>query len=204
MKFIKSALVSLIIAACSFSNVANAGLIDFEGVAGTQQYDYISVSNSALDLGDGFFLSNQTASTFGTFIIGSNYNSSWGNAVSSGIHGLGFYNTISVIDKGGDIFDALSINAGSVYDNNTSIRIEGFLSGVLTNTFTTGNYNVFESSNVALNFVGIDSIKFSLVGGSSALIDDLVTSSVQVPEPSTLAIFALGMIGLASRRFKKQ
>jgi len=29
-------------------------------------------------------------------------------------------------------------------------------------------------------------------------------SSVSVPEPSTLAIFALGMIGLASRRFKKQ
>jgi hypothetical protein len=27
---------------------------------------------------------------------------------------------------------------------------------------------------------------------------------VEVPEPSTLAIFALGMIGLASRRFKKQ
>ncbi|MFT5297631.1 MAG: hypothetical protein ACI9YH_003667 [Colwellia sp.] len=32
----------------------------------------------------------------------------------------------------------------------------------------------------------------------------LVMESVQVPEPSTLAIFALGMIGLASRRFKKQ
>lgn len=29
-------------------------------------------------------------------------------------------------------------------------------------------------------------------------------NSVDVPEPSTLAIFALGMIGLASRRFKKQ
>lgn len=28
--------------------------------------------------------------------------------------------------------------------------------------------------------------------------------TVDVPEPSTLAIFALGMIGLASRRFKKQ
>jgi hypothetical protein len=26
----------------------------------------------------------------------------------------------------------------------------------------------------------------------------------EVPEPSTLAIFALGIIGLASRRFKKQ
>jgi len=29
-------------------------------------------------------------------------------------------------------------------------------------------------------------------------------SATNVPEPSTLAIFALGMIGLASRRFKKQ
>jgi len=29
-------------------------------------------------------------------------------------------------------------------------------------------------------------------------------NSVDVPEPSTLAIFALGMMGLASRRFKKQ
>ncbi|NQZ27080.1 MAG: PEP-CTERM sorting domain-containing protein [Colwellia sp.] len=29
-------------------------------------------------------------------------------------------------------------------------------------------------------------------------------NSVAVPEPSSLAIFALGMIGLASRRFKKQ
>ncbi|WP_310649977.1 PEP-CTERM sorting domain-containing protein [Colwellia sp. MB02u-14] len=27
---------------------------------------------------------------------------------------------------------------------------------------------------------------------------------LDVPEPSTLAIFALGMIGLVSRRFKKQ
>jgi hypothetical protein len=33
---------------------------------------------------------------------------------------------------------------------------------------------------------------------------NLYRSSVDVPEPSTLAIFALGMIGLASRRFKKQ
>ena len=31
-----------------------------------------------------------------------------------------------------------------------------------------------------------------------------LTSVTDVPEPSTLAIFALGMIGLASRRFKKQ
>jgi len=32
----------------------------------------------------------------------------------------------------------------------------------------------------------------------------LVRNTIQVPEPATLAIFALGIIGLASRRFKKQ
>jgi len=32
----------------------------------------------------------------------------------------------------------------------------------------------------------------------------LIKDQVEVPEPSTLAIFALGMIGLASRQFKKQ
>ncbi|MCW8866057.1 MAG: PEP-CTERM sorting domain-containing protein [Colwellia sp.] len=32
----------------------------------------------------------------------------------------------------------------------------------------------------------------------------LMVRSIEVPEPSTFAIFALGLIGLASRRFKKQ
>ena len=36
---------------------------------------------------------------------------------------------------------------------------------------------------------------------ATQLLDDNLVSA---PEPSTLAIFALGMIGLASRRFKKQ
>ena len=35
-------------------------------------------------------------------------------------------------------------------------------------------------------------------------IDNVTFGVTSVPEPSTLAIFALGMIGLASRRFKKQ
>ena len=41
-------------------------------------------------------------------------------------------------------------------------------------------------------------------GHANALRNFAYNSSTEVPEPSTLAIFALGMIGLASRRFKKQ
>ena len=40
--------------------------------------------------------------------------------------------------------------------------------------------------------------------GSTLSAYSLQSNSQEVPEPSTLAIFALGMIGLASRRFKKQ
>jgi hypothetical protein len=41
-------------------------------------------------------------------------------------------------------------------------------------------------------------------GASGLVYVEWDSPSVDVPEPSTLAIFALGMIGLASRRFKKQ
>jgi len=38
----------------------------------------------------------------------------------------------------------------------------------------------------------------------SEVLDISITGTTSVPEPSTLAIFALGIMGLASRRFKKQ
>jgi len=40
--------------------------------------------------------------------------------------------------------------------------------------------------------------------GHDFTLDQALNIKNEVPEPSTLAIFALGMIGLASRRFKKQ
>ncbi|GHE88523.1 PEP-CTERM sorting domain-containing protein [Thalassotalea profundi] len=45
----------------------------------------------------------------------------------------------------------------------------------------------------------------SPIGASYMLVRDVNKDvNVNVPEPSTLAIFALGIIGLASRRFKQQ
>ncbi len=58
-----------------------------------------------------------------------------------------------------------------------------------------GNYDEYQLNH------GLSSLptSFNRVAGLVLIKDD-----VTVPEPSTLAIFALGMIGLASRRFKKQ
>ncbi|WP_293746705.1 PEP-CTERM sorting domain-containing protein [uncultured Paraglaciecola sp.] len=62
------------------------------------------------------------------------------------------------------------------------------------------------------NFQRDDSISFrhnrysrtQVYDGTLTLDRFYLTSLVQVPEPSTLAIFALGLMGLALRRFKKQ
>ena len=71
--------------------------------------------------------------------------------------------------------------------------------------------------DVKTNMTGVQtgfddhSVHFALpetsVDSSMFLHIDLLTNHSDVsdvPEPSTLAIFALGMIGLASSRFKKQ
>jgi hypothetical protein len=98
--------------------------------------------------------------------------------------------------------------------------------------FTTGSYTTLSSADVSLGTNGHKGLSWHLHGGTcstSSMCNDLGsgwaysstgnsrdylysagdqrvfwTTSVSVPEPSTLAIFALGMIGLASRRFKKQ
>lgn len=49
--------------------------------------------------------------------------------------------------------------------------------------------------------IGSGPYVFSITGSDSTIT---IQKSIVVPEPSTLAIFALGMIGLASRRFKNK
>ncbi|MDO6426693.1 PEP-CTERM sorting domain-containing protein [Thalassotalea sp. 1_MG-2023] len=53
--------------------------------------------------------------------------------------------------------------------------------------------------------VGIYTIQLSAFDGSTLLASSSIDiiQGVDIPEPSTIAIFALGVIGLASRRFKK-
>ena len=91
--------------------------------------------------------------------------------------------------------------------NKASLFIDGFLIGEAAyrhkggNVFAVGNHC---AGCTDYNWQGkIDDVRVF----DTALSQSDVTSlyrATEVPEPSTLAIFALGMIGLASRRFKKQ
>ncbi len=62
--------------------------------------------------------------------------------------------------------------------------------------------NVFEVYDIAANTLTRLADAPNCAPGDHCSIA-MVQSAQDVPEPSTLAIFALGMIGLASRRFKK-
>jgi hypothetical protein len=74
--------------------------------------------------------------------------------------------------------------------------------------------NTAEGAFLRYSFTAQDSILNIAFGGLStnAIYDDnnpilnglTLENTTSVPEPTTLAIFALGMIGLASRRFKKK
>ena len=62
----------------------------------------------------------------------------------------------------------------------------------------------YVSNSTVLNHDGVNSSPNSYSSSMSFLVYRDLNQVTDVPEPSTLAIFALGVMGLASRRFKKQ
>jgi hypothetical protein len=80
-------------------------------------------------------------------------------------------------------FDVNNVELGSVQTNSGLLSLAGI-----------GNISKINLLSLDQDSTTLDTISF----------ESVTTIPTDVPEPSTLAIFALGMIGLASRRFKKQ
>jgi len=67
-----------------------------------------------------------------------------------------------------------------------------------------GNTNAVGFGGMIGNFMPYTNAGYNVIDASTPeLIDHSIVDPVTVPEPSTLAIFALGIMGLASRRFNK-
>lgn len=104
-------------------------------------------------------------------------------------------------------FDFLALQAHDSLWRNSEWTAEGTFSNGATisqmiliqdrdsETFRHFSFNGFEN---------VDSVKFTTTTAGSGISVDNINVIQKVPEPTTLAIFALGMIGLVSRRFKKQ
>jgi len=225
LQFLKTLIIGAALTASCLGNVANANIIvlDFEGISNSTSVDDfynggtdgtgnsgvnygVSFSSNTLALidedagGSGNFANEPSGSTAMFFTTGS---SAILNFAAGFDTGFSFFYTSSAVasvnvfdDVNGDGNLLGSINLAAQFSDNCN----GDPYGNFCNWTSTG-----------INFAGIaKSIDFSGTVSQVAFDDITLGSEVageqptDVPEPSTLAIFALGIMGLVSRRFAKK
>jgi len=210
-KFLSVSLTALVL---TISGVANAGLISFNEYDNAQWFnDGLVIQNNGFDIKSTSLTGHQGAIASTTFCGPSCPDN--GDYYLFG-HGSGF--EFTTIDGLG--FSLLSFDGAEAHNGVESIFAQQiWVSAITMDNVTINQYfnldwindgngpsNDFQGFTLSNDFVNLKSVRFNGVGGTKNFfsIDNIGYNRVDVPEPSTLAIFALGMIGLASRRFKKQ
>jgi hypothetical protein len=182
IKFLNTAVAGLVLSISCLVNFANAGLILSDStVVNTAGQNYSQTFNVA-----GF--ENHTNLVFAVEARG-DYGTQSDEFIEFFIDAISFgdfdYNTAGVTSvvgpTGSAEFDYIMNFSFTISDTdwNTQYANDSQLQVQWTNSPTVGSAGGYY-------------VDFSLTGNPSV-----------VPEPSTLAIFALGILGLASRRFKK-
>ncbi len=209
-KFLKTALVSTIIVVSSF---ANAGIITFNDRASYDAY----TGGGIID--DMESASTRAGSSLHTVASGdfswtmSDYNCENGSGCGATFGGT--VNNSLMMQSAGDDFiwtynngsfnfasgiSSFGLQFGS-HRGDSAVILNGFGSG----TQVSGSFFGLATDDNSIFYT----VLYAKSNGYGSFDDVTYSRSNQlvpsdVPEPSTLAIFALGMIGLASRRFKKQ
>ncbi|MFT6417898.1 MAG: hypothetical protein ACJA1K_000161 [Cognaticolwellia sp.] len=204
IKMLKAAVAGLVL---SVSGFANAGLIYDNGV-GVNNADtgYYTSNVRSFQIYDDFTLASDSTITDVFFQMGltsGNFDGSFSFTIFNFLAGSGvgaqlYTQTLNSGDYSASLNSISSHPSGPFYDINFDIP---------SLDLSAGNYELsfyglgmdFRIPNVSSGNGFYQNSSFISGDTPFALFDN----SVQVPEPSTLAIFALGIMGLASRRFKK-
>ena len=109
---------------------------------------------------------------------------------------------------GGAAFSLSSVDVATSFANlpANSLRIDGFLGGMLTSSLTIGSLGQFQTVNTG-SFTNVDRVVFDGLGGQGGFeLDNVALNSAvaAVPEPTTWAMMLAGFggIGFAMRRRK--
>lgn len=144
--------------------------------------------------------------------IGVNFSGGWeildeqggfGVSARSGEHFAAYNIGVGITDTITMSFDNIINQASGFLGDGTQSNwvvtawLNGNQASILNLTNTAGNYVEFDFNGLMFDRVTIQG------SGRHAVIDDISFGVTQVPEPSTLAIFALSIFGLTSRKFKK-
>jgi len=182
LRILKAALAGIIL---SVSGFANAGLIlsDFSENGDTSITFDLTGTISTINSSENYLLI--LGFLDGTNITNLHVSSSWVN---------------NLLGTPGSVMNEYSgfVDSNIIWNYNSTLGLNAAIGNTVDMTFTLfGNFN---SANLELlsgsfGYNNIQNIRASYTFGNNYNA---------VPEPSTLAIFALGIMGLASRRFKKQ
>jgi hypothetical protein len=194
IKMLKAAVAGLVL---SVSGFANAGLISIDNISGnlyeaslTGPVTY-TMTNA---ISSGYHAGIRVENVFANFLT-SNGTYISGNSIVSINGGTDInlnYNTNLPWSGGGKDF---FLNTGIAWMNSMpALNVGDML------TFTSHTFRFTTSADMTLS--GAEGNSYLSQSGTTALSTFGTTATV--PEPSTLAIFALGIMGLAARRFKKQ
>lgn len=220
MSIIRKLKLILLIAitAASTANFANAGIIGVDWQSTTQSSASgdlggvnVSVNNlsyagitSTFDMSGSSFSGAALASDQERLDYG--FDSLWTATFDSSVSDLLLY---AVYWRGPSLQNGDPTTFTYEFDRTFDI-ISGFTGGtgsgtkILSLTSTSFQFGILKFSG-AVN--SLSQIATNANSGSAQAMTfgvSVSNSSTSVPEPSTLAIFALGIMGLASRRFKKQ
>ena len=197
--FLKTTIASLILSTTCLVNVANAGLI-------TQWAD--TVIDFSTEYDNDSWSAEQALGDPNTFAYG-DISTAWAPRPSNGTtefltlgfntavyangatiretYGHGFVTQIDVLDT----FDVLHTVWAGV-DTSLAGVVNDFTVNWTQTSYLVKGLKVHVSTDATSSWEEIDAVQLR---GNSI--------STSIPEPSTLAIFALGLMGLVSRRFKK-
>lgn len=170
--------------------------IDFDGFTQTSSFQGGTE--------DGFVVGNIS----GPVAVDGNYLGPY-SGTNSIHHDAPGFASFSLYGTSGQLFTLSSFVAGSEFGGADPLTLRGYLNGSLVGTDVfdpnpAGSYISFTPTN--LLGVTIDTLEFDLgpAGPGPTHIDDIMLNEVSsVPEPTSMAIFGLGALGMAYRARRK-
>lgn len=210
---LKAALAGLVLSVSGFANagliisatnaIINSGGPGFGSIQDTINKNGLSTNyvNGVTDF-DAYLALNPSH----TFVFnGNEWFGNSGETLSSVTYDLGSLMSINALALWNEEAAAISLLDIYVSSDNTNFNALSLGLTPVNNALNTDYLaEVFSFSDVNTRYVRFDMSNCNQTGWACAIGEVAFRTSTSVPEPSTLAIFALGIMGLASRRLKKQ
>ena len=200
IKMLKMALVGLII---SMSGLANAGLIlNLDELNG----DVVISWNGSLDLGSAVFDATRNSNSSNLWTAGGvgDLQSMFASGSVDDYDLAAFTKTPTLAAFTGSLSGGIIAGDNLFIDFSSSFRQIWMPNGYQSGQVISGS-GTFAGATFASLGANVGTYEWAWSNNiASDSLTLIVGSPTNVPEPSSLAIFALGIMGLASRRLKKQ